>query len=287
MKKKLLLVLMVLCLILAMAPAVMAEGDGDTVYTEWTSTTSLPTASGAYKLMNDVSMNSSVSYSGRSIVLDLNGHSITFTNATKNSAAFYFYGNSSLTLEDSVGGGKISNDDSCGNYLVYINGGNFTMTGGIIENAKSGGTALYINSDCQATISGGEVLNSASRGEALFINSSATVEMNQGTIKNTVDGGNAVYVNGSASYHCFAYLKGFLAVVGLRYIKVVYVNPKIFGINWVKGMLGVYISGYTASFLNLGYHVKGYCCFSRRLRTVNLNNSAFWYSSNAKGNVKA
>ena len=200
MKKKLLLVLMVLCLILAMAPAVMAEGDGDTVYTEWTSTTSLPTASGAYKLMNDVSMNSSVSYSGRSIVLDLNGHSITFTNATKNSAAFYFYGNSSLTLEDSVGGGKISNDDSCGNYLVYINGGNFTMTGGIIENAKSGGTALYINSDCQATISGGEVLNSASRGEALFINSSATVEMNQGTIKNTVDGGNAVYVNGSASF---------------------------------------------------------------------------------------
>ena len=200
MKKKLLSVLMVLCLILAMAPAAFAEGDGDTVYTEWTSTTSLPTASGAYKLMNDVSMNSSVSYSGRSIVLDLNGHSITFTNATKNSAAFYFYGNSSLTLEDSVGGGKISNDDSCGNYLVYINGGNFTMTGGIIENAKSGGTALYINSDCQATISGGEVLNSASRGEALFINSSATVEMNQGTIKNTVDGGNAVYVNGSASF---------------------------------------------------------------------------------------
>ena len=201
MKKKLLSVLMVLCLILAMAPAAMAEGDGDTAYTEWTSTTSLPTTSGAYKLMDDVSMNSSVSYSGRSIVLDLNGHSITFTNATKNSAAFYFYNNSSLTLEDSVGDGKISNDNSCGNYLVYVSGGNFTMTGGIIENNNpgSGSAALYINAGSECIISGGTVVNTASDARALFVNSGSSVEFNSGEIKNTAVDGDALYVNGAGS----------------------------------------------------------------------------------------
>ena len=201
MKKKLLSVLMVLCLILAMAPAAMAEGDGDTAYTEWTSTTSLPTTSGAYKLMDDVSMNSSVSYSGRSIVLDLNGHSITFTNATKNSAAFYFYNNSSLTLEDSVGDGKISNDNSCGNYLVYVSGGNFTMTGGIIENNNpgSGSAALYINAGSECIISGGTVVNTASDARALFVNSGSSVEFNSGEIKNTAVDGDAIYVNGAGS----------------------------------------------------------------------------------------
>ena len=221
MKKRLLASLMCLCLLVGLLPATAlaaeetqdgeppvsepvtsASADG---YTDWGSEDSLPT-SGAYRLTGDVTIKPTFSdYATvtKSLVLDLAGHTVTVSDEEDGNYAYFVNSsNASLVIEDSVGGGKITNAGTSDRMLtlIQVNSGNFELKGGTLENTSSMGSALYLNSSSTATLSGGTVVNTASGGRAAFVNSSAQLTMTGGEIKNTENGGDAVYINGTAAF---------------------------------------------------------------------------------------
>lgn len=186
---------------LAAAPAQV----GASGYEEWTSADSLPT-SGKYKLMNPVTLPGKVTVGSWAIsrpetpsdtlVLDLNGYTVTAAGGE----AFFVQTAGGLTIEDSAGGGKITNAGISGSskMLIQVNGGAFELKGGTVENTTSNGYALYANSGSIAVISGGNVVNGGSNGSALYVNGSSTVALAGGTVENVAQGANAVYVNGGS-----------------------------------------------------------------------------------------
>jgi hypothetical protein len=186
--------------LLTPAPVPAAATDG---YTEWTSTDSLPT-SGTYRLTTDVTIKPTFSKYAtvtKSLVLDLAGHIVTVSDEEDGKYAYFVNSsNASLVIEDSVGGGKITNARTSDSMLtlIQVNSGSFELKGGTLENTSSMGYALHLNSSSTATLSGGTVVNTASGGHAAFVNSSAQLTMTNGEIKNTANGGYAVYVNGNA-----------------------------------------------------------------------------------------
>lgn len=133
------------------APVPAATGDG---YVEWNGTTDLP-ASGKVRLTADCALEGSpkerkVTVSGE-LTLDLAGHTLgakTFYDGGQ--VSFLVPAGSSLTIEDSTGGGIIY---TAGNSSVT--GGAFAMTGGtFVGKSKS---ALYVTEGGRASITGGTV----------------------------------------------------------------------------------------------------------------------------------
>ena len=223
MKKRLLASLMALCLIVGLLPTAVlaveepqdlqeetpvsepvptATADG---YTDWTHDDSLPT-SGTYRLTTNVTIKPTFSDYATvksSLVLDLAGHTVTVNDEAGGDYAYFVNSsNASLVIEDSDGGGRITNAGTTDRMstLIQVNSGSFELKGGTLENTSSMGYALHLNSSSTATLSGGTVVNTASGGHAAFVNSSARLTMTDGEIKNTVNGGYAVYINGTASF---------------------------------------------------------------------------------------
>ncbi|MFR8820187.1 MAG: hypothetical protein ACLVGW_08475, partial [Evtepia gabavorous] len=145
MKKRLLASLMCLCLLVGLLPATAlaaeetqdgeppvsepvtsASADG---YTDWGSEDSLPT-SGAYRLTGDVTIKPTFSdYATvtKSLVLDLAGHTVTVSDEEDGNYAYFVNSsNASLVIEDSVGGGKITNAGTSDRMLtlIQVNSGN-------------------------------------------------------------------------------------------------------------------------------------------------------------------
>lgn len=193
---------MAVCLILTLLPATALADD---TYTEWTTEDNLPT-SGTYRLETDVTLTKTITIGGwassvpaepaRTLVLDLNGHTVTMDGGY-----LYVQTNGGLTIEDSVGTGKITNEGATGYgaQLVMVAGA-FTMTDGTVENHRSNSNAVFLNGSAYGTLSGGTISNVASNGTALFVNSEADFTMEDGTISNSVDGGNCIYVNTDATF---------------------------------------------------------------------------------------
>lgn len=193
---------MAVCLILTLLPATALADD---TYTEWTTEDNLPT-SGTYRLETDVTLTKTITIGGwassvpaepaRTLVLDLNGHTVTMDGGY-----LYVQTNGGLTIEDSVGTGKITNEGATGYgaQLVMVAGA-FTMTGGTVENHRSNSNAVFLNGSAYGTLSGGTISNVASNGTALFVNSEADFTMEDGTISNSVDGGDCIYVNTDATF---------------------------------------------------------------------------------------
>ncbi len=178
----------------SMAFASRSIATADT-YSDWSSSTSLPSSSGSYRLTGDVTVSSQtmISSSSARIILDLNGNTVTYSGS---SGYLYFVNNGSLTIEDSVGGGKMTNEGTTASSqsLVFINAnGSFTMTGGTLESASNMGQALYLNGT--GSMSGGEIRHTASNGYAVYVNSKGTFDFSNGIVENTV-GSRTVYVNG-------------------------------------------------------------------------------------------
>ena len=223
MKKRLLASLMALCLIVGLLPTAVlaveepqdlqeetpvsepvptAAADG---YTDWTHDDSLPT-SGTYRLTTNVTIKPTFSDYATvksSLVLDLAGHTVTVSDEAGGDYAYFVNSsNASLVIEDSVGGGRITNAGTTDRMstLIQVNSGSFELKGGTLENTSSMGYALHLNSSSTATLSGGTVVNTASGGHAAFVNSSARLTMTDGEIRNTVDGGHAVYINTTAGF---------------------------------------------------------------------------------------
>ena len=193
---------LVLVLVLALSLSVVSLAADEPAYEEWTSTDSLPT-SGAYKLMENVNVTTEFSNAPTikgSLVLDLNGKTVTITGGSFNAITVNKGG--SLTIEDNSAEqtGKITNGDNASsiNTLLYANGGSLNIKGGTIEG--SGGNVVYVNASGSASITGGEIVNRANNNYALFINSGSSVTVEGGTVKNTANGGKAVYVNSNGSF---------------------------------------------------------------------------------------
>ena len=182
------------------APAAAADG-----YTNWANKDSLPT-SGTYRLTSDVTIKPTFSKYAtvtKSLVLDLAGHTVTVNDEEGGEYAYFVNSsNASLVIEDSVGGGKITNAGTNDRMLtlIQVNSGSFELKGGTLKNTSSMGYALYVNSSSTATLSGGTVVNTGSGGHAVFVNSSAQLTMTGGEIKNTENGGHAAYINTTAGF---------------------------------------------------------------------------------------
>jgi len=220
--------IMVISLINGLPLNVRAEGehthDG---YTEWTSETSLPTASGSYYLSKDVTVTRRTSIpSGNVVNLCLNGHSITYTGTSRNPI---YYINGTLNLYDcsddpgmltggtgypnssnfsyggaifvnggtfNMYGGQIcENSANCG-FGIWVNGGSLNIYGGSIHNnnhldsLKSWTGAVEIIADDTATISSGIIEKNEGYG---VITRGGTLNMTGGTIKENSNGGVCIY----------------------------------------------------------------------------------------------
>ena len=218
MKKRILTVLLAVCLVVALGTvtAWAANDSGD--FEEWSGGA---LTDGNYKLAKDVTVSEKTVISGN-VVLDLNGHTVTASG----DPAFTIDDNGNLTICDSSsdGDGKITNTGSDTFQKVIEVYGTFEITGGEISNSVSSGYALYADYNASVEINGGtisnsgdsgyalhaertasveitdgEISNSGNNGKALYVNSNASVEMNGGEISNSGDNGEALYVNSNAS----------------------------------------------------------------------------------------
>ena len=201
MKKSILAILLAVVMVASLLPmAALAE---EPEFQDWTSNSSLPTTSGYYKLTTDVTVSAETTIGGyaqtvpdkpaTSIVLDLNGHTIT----AENNKVFYIQITGSLTITDSSSeaSGKITNSSSSSKSGALISvSGYFALDGGTVENTN-GGYGLSINGNAKAYINNGIIKNTARNGYAVFHNSAQTLTMTGGTIINTAEGSYALYLN--------------------------------------------------------------------------------------------
>lgn len=156
------------------------------------------------RLAADTVMTGSVTVnSGKSLTIDLNGHTLT---AAENSRAFFIQ-NGALTIEDSIGGGVIQGSGTVNGYggAILMNGSDsnnaLTLAGGTIRGftAKYGAGVSMGNGTFRMT--GGAIRNcSATGGKAdgggVYV-SGGSFEMSDGTISacNAANAGGGVYVS--------------------------------------------------------------------------------------------
>lgn len=173
------------------------------------------------RLAADTVMTGSVTVdSGKSLTIDLNGHTLT---AAANSKAFYIQGGA-LTIEDNIGGGAIQGSGTVNGYggAILMNGSDsnnaLTLAGGTIRGftAKYGAGVSMGNGTFRMT--GGAIRNcSATGGKAdgggVYV-SGGSFEMSDGTISacNAANAGGGVYVisgsfemSGGSIEDCTAY----------------------------------------------------------------------------------
>lgn len=170
-----------------LAEAVAAAQNGDTVV-----------------LVADVVLNDTLTIpAGLTVTIDLNGKTISQTKE-QTSGYQMILNDGNLTIDDSVGGGKISYTDS-GNGGEYIsdtiyNRGNLVIEGGTIENLSSATVATngYPHAvdtysgirDTSVTINGGTIYCASYSAIRMFCVSAtykADLVINGGTIKGAVD----------------------------------------------------------------------------------------------------
>ena len=171
MKRKLLSILLTLCLAFSLLPTAALADEG--------SDTKLPDpVDGVITLNNDVTVNTQLSISG-TVTLDLNGYTVKVSGYTAKSAQVSVTG--TLTLQDSseAGTGKICSD--------------YTGTAGVVIQVEKNGRLI---------LEGGTITTEGMEraGNALKIETGGTVEMTGGTIKCDAKRGNrAVNIAGNSS----------------------------------------------------------------------------------------
>ncbi|MGN0301870.1 MAG: InlB B-repeat-containing protein [Anaerotardibacter sp.] len=154
----------------------------------------------------------------KTVTLDLNGHTITYQNASKNNSVITVESNATLTIEDSsenktgaiTGGTGTEVGSNKGSYNgggIYVAGGKLIMNGGnitgcsVTHDGKSGyGGGVYVDSG-SFTMNGGIITNCTAAGDstALYVGAASSFTLTgtavvDGTIKLT--SGSTMYANG-------------------------------------------------------------------------------------------
>ncbi|MCD8160314.1 MAG: hypothetical protein LUE61_03865, partial [Clostridiales bacterium] len=106
----------------------------DETYTDWSTSTSLPT-SGTYRLTCDVTLSSQCQLTD-DLTIDLNGHTIT---STLSAGAFVVNSGMTLTINDTAGGGTITQTNTSGySYAISVKvGGTLIVNGGTISRSST------------------------------------------------------------------------------------------------------------------------------------------------------
>ena len=228
MKKRLLSLLLILCLCAALLPvAVFAEGnvieltdnyineklikesevaDGKTIYHY---RNALP--AGSYRLTEDITLYNEIRIEG-SVTIDLNGKTIKRHSGENEHShgAFSVQSGGHLTLTDSSNeNGTISDFDGSVHVLA---GGTFTMNGGrLLAGVAHGsgigaqGGGVLVDAGGLFVMNGGSIENCWANGEGggVYVASSGTFEMSGGSIENCYivqeGNGGGVYVGGSVT----------------------------------------------------------------------------------------
>ncbi len=218
MAKRLLCVVLSIMLVVAMMPMGVVA-DEEVTYTDWTSSTSLPT-SGTYKLTTDVTISKATTLTA-DLTLDLAGYTVSSASAQ----VLLVNSGITLTINDSCGSGKISFSGGTSKYLVsvksggtlIINGGTLVCYGGytilnkgttIINGGTvqgDGNTYTIYNGGSQSssslTINDGTVIHTGTsstsyptiyNADGYNSKSTPTVTINGGTVTNEVAGGYAI-----------------------------------------------------------------------------------------------
>ena len=209
MKKRLLSLLLILCLCAALLPAsVLAEDNVTTVKTESELKTAIAEG-GAIQLGDSIELNETLEINNNTVILDLNGKVLSKVESPSFGAIRVTGPTASLTLTDSSLGktGKIFEfDTAASGGGVYVDGGSFIMTGGSIVNCYAtgaGGGGVYLTSGASFTMTGGTIQNCSVNqynGGGVYVCEDCTFIMKGGAIDSchtALGAGGGVYAAGT------------------------------------------------------------------------------------------
>lgn len=112
----------------------------EAIYEKWTSTDSLPTTAGAWRLMNDVTV-SSGTVLNENVTLCLNGHTITVEDGAD--YTYYVTRSHTLNIVDCQGSGVINGGSITGNTAGTQGGGIYNNSEGSVSSNSYAGLLLY------------------------------------------------------------------------------------------------------------------------------------------------
>lgn len=190
MKKRLLSLLLILCLCAALLPVAAFAENVTTVTTEAELKSAIANG-GSVKLGGNITLNATLEINNNTVILDLNGKVLSKAESFPFGAIRVTGSNASLTLTDSSQGktGRISGFDSVGvGGGVYVDGGSFIMTGGSIVScnaAGNGGGGVYLSNDASFTMTGGTIYNCSTNqydGGGVYVCAGCTFIMKGGAI---------------------------------------------------------------------------------------------------------
>ena len=181
MKKRIVSILLTLCMVLMLVPATAFAANDDA-----TELQSLLNGGGTVTLSKDYTIDTTL-YVTNTVTLDLNGHVISMTGS---GSVIQVESGGNLTLQDSsnpstgvITGGNAENGGG-----VEIDGGSFTLKSGTIENCSAvggGGVAFLNNGSFQ--MDGGTIENcSAVSGGGVAVLNNGSFQMDGGTIANCI-----------------------------------------------------------------------------------------------------
>lgn len=172
----------------------------EAIYEKWTSTDSLPTTAGAWRLMNDVTV-SSGTVLNKDVTLCLNGHTIT----VKDGADYTYYVTRSHTLNivDCQGSGVINGGSTAASKRAGVkveSYGTFNLYAGTI---KGFGSGVAVQKSATFKMYGGAISgnHSDSAGGGVAVQKNGSFEMYGGSIT-----GNSAATYGGGVYDNVAYV---------------------------------------------------------------------------------
>lgn len=195
MKKKLGAALLSLCLMLVMLPMTVLAAE--VVTTEEELKTAIQNG-GEITLGGNIALTSRIVISTGSVTLDLNGHTISLAEgySGKNNCMIQVNGGASLTLNDSIGAGKITNTTNSNEYgAVAVLGNNdasrpttLVINGGTYEGYYYGVVGNGQSHNTRITINGGTITNVSDDGTGIYHPQDGEIMITDGTISGGATG---------------------------------------------------------------------------------------------------
>lgn len=216
--------------------ALFAMSAGAWAQTEWSTTSSLPTDAGNYKLTTDVSISSTWAAPSGETTIDLNGHGITMTSTSRRSVIKVASG-CTLTIKDTntsstggsnrptgIEGGYITGGQGtsysnwalvCGGG-VFIQGGTFKLDGGTIcgNSAGSDGGGVFVIEDGTFTMNGGYIKNNIGSGGGVCVGTNCPGPNGVGTPGTFIMNGGVISDNSDQSGEITSEVKDIRLILG-------------------------------------------------------------------------
>ena len=226
MKKRILSMVLAICLVLSCMPTTVFAANSDT-----TELQNKLNSGGTVTLSKDYTIDTALNVKN-TVTLDLNGHVIKMTGSD---SVIKVGSGGNLTMTDSnktathtdstlPAGGVITGGNASHGSGVYIINGSFTLNGGTIENCSAEyGGGVYVVSNTNFTMNGGSIANcnsttsdTAVGGGGVYLASDSTFTMNGGTIANcnSTTSGGGVFSYGNFLMSGNAIIRGCSALSG-------------------------------------------------------------------------